>query len=149
MPLSILFPQNFTAVETFNRFLVVYVMKYLSPEFQEAQYSNLCRTLHVSHTSHFRVLLSTNGTQTRTLSFTFSDKTFVWISKFPNARLEWPRAVNNHGRFQVVRDAVQDASPHGCKTQRHSVTSTCILSNAKLNALHLVFMVASRKIPVT
>jgi hypothetical protein len=134
-PLQI-FPQNFTFVETFNRFLAVYVMRYLRPMFQEAPHSNLRRTLPVSYTVHFRVLLPTNGTQKRTFSFAFSDKTFVWISKFPNAQLQWPIAVNNRGRFQVVRDAVQDASPRECKAQRHSVTSTRILSNTKLNAFH-------------
>lgn len=147
-PWSKLFPQKFTVVETFNRFIVVYVMRYLRPEVQEAEHSNLCRILAESYTAHFRVLLSTNRTQKRTLSSTFSDKTFVWISKFPNARLQWPRAVNNRGRFQAVWDAVQDASPHGYKAQRHSVTSTCILSNTKLNAFLAVFIVPSRKIPV-
>jgi len=107
-------------------------MRYLRPEFQEAQHSNLCRILPVSYTARFSVLLSTNRTQKWTISFTFSEKMFVWISKFPNSRLQWPTAANNRGSFNVVRDAVQDASRHGCKAQRHSVTSTCILSNTKL-----------------
>ena len=118
-PRSKLFPQNFTVVETFNRFLAVCVMRYLPPQFQEAQHSSLHRTLPVSYTAHFRALLSTNRIRKRTLSFKFSHKTLVCISKFPNAPLQCPGVVNSHGRFQVVKTQVlMDIKPSDTASHR-------------------------------
>jgi len=148
MPWSKLFPQNFTFVETFNRFLAVYVMRYPRPEFQETQHSNLCWTLpyHTLLTSvsyYLQIELKRGLFPSR-----FQTKRLHEFLNFQMPGHVGPELSTTVGDFRLS-DAVPCTSPRGCKAQRHIVTSTCILSSIKLNAFHAVFMVRSRKIPVT